>query len=50
MIAVGLILAVAGTALVALAIRGWRRAGRTLDAILAEARREDKQQRGGEPL
>lgn len=43
MIALGLILTCAGIAIAALGIRGWRKAGRTLDAILAE----DKQQRGG---
>jgi hypothetical protein len=31
----------AGVTLIALGVRGWRKAGRTLDAILAEARRED---------
>ena len=41
MIILGLVLAVAGAALIAYGVRGWRRAGRTLDAILAEARGED---------
>ena len=41
MTALGLVLAGTGIAIVALGIRAWRRAGRTLDAILAEARRED---------
>ncbi len=31
----------AGVTLAALAVCKWREAGRTLDAILAEARRED---------
>ncbi len=41
MIALGLVLTAAGTAIVVYGVRGWRKAGRTLDAILAEARRED---------
>ena len=40
-IALGIILIVAVIAFIPLAVRSWRKAGRTLDAILAEARGED---------
>jgi len=39
------LLAGAGVTLITLAVRAWRKAGRILDAILAEAD-GDKQQRG----
>jgi len=44
----GWLLAGAGTTLIVLGYRGWRRASRTLDALLAEARQEDRSE-DGEP-
>jgi len=41
------VLAGAGVALAALAVRSWRKAGRTLDAILAEAEQQRGESRDG---
>ena len=45
----GWLLAAAGTVLVVLGYRGWRKASRTLDALLAEAWREGRSKNGETP-